>query len=70
MFKGKIKFIYGSNFHQFCQELFYALSGILVLFVLLEIVKPQIVVAYLNISFCLLLWLLNGIVLLVFKQKE
>ncbi|MEI7619972.1 MAG: hypothetical protein WCJ57_00170 [Candidatus Falkowbacteria bacterium] len=70
MFKDNIKFIYGSEFHQFCQELFYALSGALVLFVLLEIAKPQIVVAYLNISFWLLLWLLNGIILLMFKKKD
>ena len=70
MFKDKIKFVYGSEFHQLCQELFYVLSGALVLFILLEIVKPQIVVAYLNISFWLLLWLLNGMILLMFEKKK
>lgn len=70
MFNNRIKFISGSKFHQFCQELFYALSGALLLFLLLEIVKPQIVTVYISLSFWLLLWLLNATILLLFKEVK
>jgi|GEM_PF-1384009 len=70
MWNKKIKFIIGSKSHQFCQELFYALSGALLLFVALEIVKPQIVTAYISLSFLLLLWFLNAMILLLFKKSE
>jgi hypothetical protein len=70
MFNNRIKFILGSKFHIFCQELFYALSGALVLFVIMEIIKPQIVAVYLNLSFWLLLWCLNAMILLLFKKLK
>ncbi|MFA7702849.1 MAG: hypothetical protein WCX80_05345 [Patescibacteria group bacterium] len=70
MFNNRIQFIFGSKFHQFCQELFYALSGGLLLFVALEIIKPQIVVVYLNLSFWLLLWFLSAMILLLFKKSN
>ncbi|OIO07048.1 hypothetical protein COX68_02705 [Candidatus Falkowbacteria bacterium CG_4_10_14_0_2_um_filter_41_15] len=70
MFNNRLKFIGGSKFHVFCQELFYALSGALVLFVVMEIIKPQIVTVYLNLSFWLLLWCLNAMILLLFKPGK
>ncbi len=68
--RRKIKFIFGSHEHQFCQELFYALSGGLALFVAMEMIKPQIVIAYLSLSFWLLLWFLNAMILLLFKRPK
>ena len=65
-----IKFISLSKFHEFCQELFYALSGALELFIVLEIIKPQIVTAYISLSFLLLLWCLNAMILLLFKPGK
>lgn len=70
MFNRKIKLVSGSQEHQFCQELFYALSGGLALFVIMEAVKPQIVTAYLSLSFWLLLWFLNAMILLSFKRPK
>lgn len=68
MLNKKIKLISDSKFHEFCQELFYALSGALVIFIAMEIIKPQIVTAYISLSFLLLLWLLNAMILLLFRK--
>lgn len=70
MLNKKIKFISGSKFHQFCWELFYVLSGALGLFALMEIIKPWSVVNYLNISFVLLLWVLDAMILLAFRSEK
>jgi len=70
MFNNRLQFIYGSKWHIFCQELFYALSGALALFMILELIKPQIVIVYLNLGFWLLLWCLNAMILLLFKKLK
>jgi len=46
-------------------ELFYALSGALLIFSLLEIVWPGLVLAYLNLNYLLLFWLAIGIIMLL-----
>ncbi len=68
MLNKRIKFISGSKFHESCQELFYALSGALGIFIVMEIIKPQLVTAYISLSFLLLLWLLNAMILLLFRK--
>jgi hypothetical protein len=58
-----------SNFFmykQITEETFYTLTGALVVFVLLEIIWPGIVLAYININWVLILWLINGMLLLSF----
>jgi len=51
-------------FKIFSQELFYVLTGALVIFSCMEIIWPGIILAYLNINFVLILWLINGIIFL------
>jgi len=50
-------------------ELFYAVSGALAIFAVLEIVWPGIVLAYLNINFVLLFWLIISIIILIIQDK-
>lgn len=46
------------------QELFYVLTGALVIFVLMEIVWPGIVLAYINVNWVLILWVIAGMIVL------
>jgi hypothetical protein len=56
---------------QIAEEIFYVLSGAIAIFVLLEIVWPGVVLAYININWVLIFWLVNVIViLLISKQKD
>lgn len=43
-------------------ELFYVLTGALLIFVFLEIIRPGIVLAYINLNIVLLFWLVIGII--------
>ncbi|MDD5290497.1 MAG: hypothetical protein PHZ04_00055 [Patescibacteria group bacterium] len=52
------------------KELFYALTGALVIFVVLELAWPNIVLAYLNLNWVLLSWLFAGIIVLVTGKEE
>jgi len=51
------------------REVFYVLVTALVVFTLMELVMPNIVQAYISLNLVLILWLLSGIVLLVFNKK-
>jgi hypothetical protein len=57
-------------FKQIFQETFYVLTGALIVFVLMEIVWPGIVLAYININWVLIFWLLNVILLLTINSKN
>ncbi len=46
------------------RELFYVLSASLIIFMVLEIIHPFLVLAYINISYVLIFWLVVGIVVL------
>lgn len=48
----------------FFRELFYALTGAILLLAGLEIVWPGIILAYLNLNYVLLAWLISGIIML------
>lgn len=54
---------------EYLQEIFYVLSGTLVIFYLLETVWPNLILAYLNVNWVLILWLFTGIVILVINNK-
>ena len=46
-------------------ESFYVLTGALIVFLALETVWPGVVLAYINYNIVLLLWFVNGIVILL-----
>jgi len=48
----------------FFHELFYVLSGAILIFACLEIFWPGIVLAYLNLNYVLIFWLVIGIIIL------
>ena len=50
------------------EELFYASTTALAILVLLESMWRGIVVSYVNLNYLLLLWLVNGIILLYTKK--
>jgi len=51
------------------RELFYVLAGALVIFIVLEIIHPFLVLAYINIGYVLIFWFLAGIVVLVLTHN-
>jgi len=51
-------------------ELFYILTGAVVLFSALELVWPGVVLSYFNLNWLLIFWLIVGIVLLVISEKK
>ncbi|MDP2708641.1 MAG: hypothetical protein Q8O93_01120 [bacterium] len=53
------------NYKYYLQELFYALTGAILIFSLLEIAAPGMVLAYFNLNYLLLVWLIAGIIILV-----
>lgn len=57
---GRVK-----NFiNNFFYELFYVLTGAILIFACLEIFWPGTVLAYLNLNYVLMFWLINGIIIL------
>ena len=49
------------------QEIFYFLSSAMVLFVIMELLWPRVILAYLNLNWLLLVWLMTSVWLL--KEK-
>ncbi len=47
------------------KELFYVLSAAIIIFVLLEFFWPGVVLAYINIGWLLIVWLVDAMLLLV-----
>jgi hypothetical protein len=52
------------------REIFYFLSAGLVIFWLMEIIKPRIVLAYLDLNWLFLFWLLAAIAMLFWRDEE
>ncbi|KKR14919.1 MAG: hypothetical protein UT42_C0014G0004 [Candidatus Falkowbacteria bacterium GW2011_GWA2_39_24] len=52
------------------KEVYYVLGGAMVLFGLMELIKPQIVIAYLNLNLIFVVWLLSGIILLILNKQH
>ncbi len=60
-----------SNLKIYLYEIFYVLTGALVFFAFFETVCPGIVLAYININWVLILWLIDAIfILLVDYSKQ
>lgn len=51
-------------------EIFYVLSAALVAFCGMEIVWPGMILAYFNINWLLIFWLINVILILLIKNKN
>ena len=68
----KLKKHYRNKFmrQKIMKEFFYVLTGALAVFIFMEIIWPGIVLAYINISWVLLFWLLNVILILLNAAKE
>ncbi|MFH1427186.1 MAG: hypothetical protein ABIG60_01500 [Patescibacteria group bacterium] len=54
----------------FFKELFYVLTGGLIVFSILELVWPRIVISYISLNLVLLAWLIIGIVILSLNRSE
>jgi hypothetical protein len=52
------------------KELFYSLTGSLAIFTILEIIHPGLVLAYINLNWLLIFWLIIGIFIVVWDQKN
>lgn len=51
------------------RELFYVLTGALIIFALLEVIWPGIVLAYINLNWLLIFWLLLGIIIISVAEE-
>ncbi|MDD5071337.1 MAG: hypothetical protein PHQ42_01235 [Patescibacteria group bacterium] len=58
------------NINLIFKELFYALTGALAVFVVLESAWPDAVLSYLNINWTLLVWLFVGIIVLITEKNR
>lgn len=62
-----IKIINKINF--ILKEVFYVLSGAVFLFVLMEVLKPKIILAYFNLNYLLIVWIFLAIVVVIRNKK-
>ncbi|MFH1412735.1 MAG: hypothetical protein ABIG10_01770 [bacterium] len=65
---AKIKRIDLKKYMPYIKEIFYVLGIALIIFAIMEIIKPRIVLAYININLILVLWLLSGIIVIINKD--
>ncbi|PIV50201.1 hypothetical protein CO115_01330 [Candidatus Falkowbacteria bacterium CG_4_9_14_3_um_filter_36_9] len=56
------------NLYLIFKELFYSLTGALGCFVIMEILRPGMVLAYININWVLIFWLIIGILVLTIND--
>jgi hypothetical protein len=52
------------------EETFKILGLALLSFIVMEIIRPKIITAYLNLNFLLLVWLAIGILILVLIKRD
>lgn len=52
------------------KEIFYILTAALLLFTGLEMIWPRVVLAYINLSWVLLIWFIIGIFIIVKTDKN
>jgi hypothetical protein len=55
------------SFQEINREIFYFLAFLLGIFICLEIIWPNIILAYFNLNYLLVLWLAAGLILLIKK---
>lgn len=58
-----------SNIKIISQELFYVLTVVLIIFFVIELLFPGMVLAYININWVLIFWVINVILILVLTKK-
>lgn len=58
------------NLYILSQELFYVLTGAIGIFFAMELVWERIVLAYINLSWVLILWVINVMLLLLLTSKN
>lgn len=51
------------------REIFYFFTALVVLSIGLEIIWPNIILAYLNLNYIIVLWLVSGLVSLIKNNK-
>jgi len=49
------------------REIFYFFSVALTLFIIMEMIWPNVILAYFNLNYLLVLWLISGIISLIKK---
>ena len=59
-----------NNLYLIFREIFYSLTVALLIFILIEIIFPNIVQAHISLNLVLILWLLSGIVLLYDRWRN
>jgi hypothetical protein len=52
------------------KEVFYVLSASLLIFLIMELISPNIILAFLNINLVLISWIIIGIMILVNNEKK
>lgn len=57
------------DFRLISREIFYGLTAALLIFIILESLWPNIVLAYFNLNYLFLLWFLSGLGFLAKSQK-
>jgi len=65
-----MRFQHNSKTKIFFQESFYTLTASLLIFAILEIIWPRVILAYINISKLLIIWLIIVIILLKLPESE
>jgi len=58
------------NINVICLEFFYTLTGALIIFSGLELIWPGVVLAYININWLLIFWLIVVIVILIINKSK
>ena len=56
--------------YMIAKELFYVLTGAMLVFIVMELFWPGVVLAYININWLLIFWLIVGIVILVLESRK
>lgn len=51
------------------QELFYFFTALLGIFIILEIIWPNIILAYFNLNYLIILWFIAGSLMLIKNKK-
>jgi hypothetical protein len=54
----------------FLKEIFYTLTGALIILSALELIHPGVVLAYININWVLIFWLINVILITVTEKRQ
>lgn len=58
------------NSQALIRELFYVFTGAFLIFFAMELFFPGIILAYVNLNFVLILWLMTGIILVLSKRNN